>query len=387
MSIVEYFPEGIAKGEAFVNRKEERNYLLGRIKSNKHTVLMAPRRYGKTSLVIKVAEEMNLPYCSIDLLAAFNEEYVRDQIMAKVSRLVFDILPNLRKAKETVINIFKKMQPEISLGAFGQRLTLNLTSNPLQDITELLLRLDETAQYFKKKAVIFIDEFQQISRLKNFHSIEAAIRHAVERSEKIAYVFSGSNRSLLEQMFGDQGRPLYRLCQTIQLDRIKKEDYFTHLQNLATVKWGKNFPVEAIDHIFTNTELHPFYLNVLCQILWGENQMPSAEAIDTAWHTYVKTQRSIISHDIMELSPNQRKIMIALSKKAVKEIQAIEFSHALKISASSIQQAVDVLLRKDLIFQTEDRFYATLDPAMKYYLNVILWEDGLGASTTRYRIV
>ena len=49
---------------------------------------------------------------------------------------------------------------------------------------------------------------------KNYHSIEASIRHAVERSENISYVFSGSNRHLLKQMFGGQGRPLYRLCQT-----------------------------------------------------------------------------------------------------------------------------------------------------------------------------
>jgi uncharacterized protein len=184
---------------------------------------------------------MNLPHCSIDLLAAFSEEYVRDQIVDKVSGLVFDILPRVNKAKEKVISIFKKMKPEISIGAFGQKLTFSLTSSPLKDITELLLKLDETVQYFKKEAVVFIDEFQQISKLKNYHSIEASIRHAVERSDKIAYVFSGSNRRLLEQMFGDQGRPLYKLCQTIQLDRIKKDDYMPHLQQLAKNRWKKTF--------------------------------------------------------------------------------------------------------------------------------------------------
>lgn len=81
------------------------------------------------------------------------------------------------------------MNPEISVGAFGQRLSFHLSNNPLQDITELLLKLDETAHHFKKRVVIFIDEFQQISQLKNYHSIEASIRHAVERSRNVAYVF------------------------------------------------------------------------------------------------------------------------------------------------------------------------------------------------------
>jgi uncharacterized protein len=375
MDILKYFPEGIAKGDAFINRAEERHYLINRIKANKHTILMAPRRYGKTSLVIKIAEEMRIPYCTIDLLAAFSEEYVRDQIVDKISRLVFDILPSVNKAKEKVINIFKKLKPEISIGVFGQKLTFNLSSSPLKDITELLLKLDETAQYFKRGAVVFIDEFQQISKLKNYHSIEAAIRHAMERSDKIAYVFSGSNRSLLEQMFGDQGRPLYRLCQTVQLERIKKADYMDHLQKLAKTRWKASMAINAIEHIFDNTELHPFYMNILCQNVWRENQMPSANTIDSIWHNYVKTQRNIISHDIMELSSNQRKILIALSKCSVKKIQSTEFTAPLKISASSTQQAIEILASKDLIYQTNDGFYRILDPAMKYYLNVILWDD------------
>jgi len=371
MDVLKYFPEGIAKGEAFINREKERTYLINRIKSNKHTIIIAPRRYGKTSLVIKVSEEMKTPYCSIDLLAAFSEEYVRDQLLDKVGRLVFDIMPKLKKAKEKLISIFKRMNPEISLGVLGQRLTLSLTTNAIKDITELLLKLDETAKHFNKQAIIFIDEFQQISKLKNYHSIEAAIRHAVERSERIVYVFSGSNRNLLQQMFGEQGRPLYRLCQSISLDRISKDIYREHLQQLSKRQWGKNMSMEVMEHIFNNTELHPFYMNVLCQILWNENHIPSAETIDMKWHDYVKTQRNMISHDLMELSTNQRKVIVALAKCSVKEVQSSEFTSSLKISASSTQQAIDVLTRKDLVYQNQAGFYQVLDPAITHYLNTV----------------
>ena len=148
MNILKYFPEGVALGDAFINREKERSYLINRVKSSTHSVLIAPRRYGKTSLVMKVAKEMKAPYCSIDLLAAYSEEYVRDHIVNKVSQLVFALLPRMTKAKEKLIAIFKKMKPEISIGAFGQKLSLSLSDNPLQDITELLLKLDETAKIF-----------------------------------------------------------------------------------------------------------------------------------------------------------------------------------------------------------------------------------------------
>lgn len=375
MNTLKYFPEGIALGDAFINREKERRYLIGRIKSNKHSVLIAPRRYGKTSLVMQVAQDMKLPYCAIDLLAAYNEDYVRDQILDKVSRLVMDLLPSLTKAKQKLITIFKQMKPEISLGAFGQRLSLNLSSSPLQDITALLLKLDETAKVFKKRAVIFLDEFQQISQLKHYQAIEAAIRHAVERSENIAYVFSGSNRQLLNQMFGDQGRPLYRLCQTITLERMEKEVYIPHLQQLAILRWKKKLDKNVIERIFSLTELHPYYMNVLCQLLWESEKLPLKDTVDEMWHAYVKTQRHIISHDVIALSPNQRKVITALAKTPVKEIQASEFTAPLKISASSIQQSVDVLVRKDLVYKDKDGFYKVLDPAMRFYLNVILWKE------------
>lgn len=375
MKILKYFPEGVALGPAFINREDERKLLCSRIKSNKHCVLMAPRRYGKTSLVIKVADEMNIPYCSMDLLAAYSEEYVRDQIFNKVSRLVFELLPRIKKAKETLMYIFKKMKPEITIGIFGQRLSLNLSRSPLQDITELLLKLDETAKYFNKRAVIFIDEFQQISQLKNYHSIEASIRHAVERSENITYVFSGSNRRLLQQMFGDQGRPLYRLCQTINVERISTDTYQKHLNKLSIKRWKKHLSANSITQIFNCAELHPFYMNVLCQLLWEEKTIPSDEKVKTIWHNYVKAQKHIISHDVIELSLNQRKVLTALARSSVKEIQSAEFTSSIKISASSAQQALDVLVLKDLVYKNNDGYYNVLDPAMRFFLDVVLWEN------------
>jgi len=372
MTIGKEFPEGVAIGAAFVNREEERALLKKRIEAAQHTVLMAPRRYGKTSLVLKVAEELKLPHGTIDLFAAYNEEYVRDQLTDKVSKLVIELLPRFEKAKEKVFKIFKTMKPEISLGGFGQRLNLHLYSNPLQDITSLLLKLDETAKTFDKKVVIFMDEFQQISELKNYHAIEASIRHAVERSQHVSYVFSGSNRHLLNQMFGDQGRPLYRLCQTIELGRIQSDKYIKRFKRLSKKHWGEELSSEAMHAILRLTECHPFYVNAFCQAIWEQDKQPNnEEKVEKLWYNYIKRQRYNISLDVMKLSPNQRKVLIALARAPAHEVQATDFIAKLKISASSSHQAVDVLTKKDFVMNSDDG-YALVDPAVKYYLNYLL---------------
>ena len=116
-------------------------------------------------------------------------------------------------------------------------------------------------------------------------------------------------------------------------------------------------------------------MNVLCQLLWEKNDIPSVEGVNTIWHNYVKTQKHIIAHDITELSPNQCKVMTALAKLPAKEIQSTEFTVPIKISASSAQQSIEVLMYKDLVYKREDGFYCILDPAIKYYLDVVLWEN------------
>jgi len=77
----------------------------------------------------------------------------------------------------------------------------------------------------------------------------------------------------------------------------------------------------------------------------------------------------------MDLSLNQRKIITALAQSPAKEIQSAEFTTKHKISASSAQQSLEVLVDKDLVDQPENGFYRVLDPAMKYYLDVIIWTD------------
>ena len=366
---VNYFPEGLALGKAFLNREVERNTLTQRIHSTQHTVLMAPRRYGKTSLVMQVIQDLKVCHASIDFLTTYSEDNIRDRIAFQIERLALTLLPNIHKAKEKLLSVFKRMKPELTFSAFGQRLSLQLGAEPLQAISDLLERLDETAAHFEKKVVIFMDEFQQISQVKNYHAIEAAIRHSVERSQHIAYVFAGSQRQLLSQMFAEYGRPLYRLCQVLPIHRMEKTVYVPRFRKLAKEKWHTALSHETMERIFEKTELHPFYTNVLCQALWREKTLVTPEQVDFVWHTYVHTQRHVVNHDLMNLSLNQRKVILALAKSPTQAIQSVDFTAPLKISTSSAQQALETLMRKDLVEIDPQGFYRVLDPAMRYYLN------------------
>lgn len=365
---MQLFPSGIAEGEAFCNRVEERKRLTNNINKVVHTILIAPRRYGKTSLIKQVMHENSFNYEWVDFLSVTTREQVEDKISRAAKALLFKLSPDLIKLTKQTVDFVKSMSPELNLGAMGQSLTLHLTSNQKIPIDEMLLQIDEYAQKLEKRGVLVFDEFQQISELDQHSSVEALIRHAVERSKAITYIFSGSNRHLLQEMFSKSSRPLYRLCQAMPIERIEKGEYEKFLNNAAHKRWGKKLNVDAIDEILKLAECHPFYINALCNELWTDDELPSQDEVTLRWSWYVETHKSIIISDIISLPLNQKKVGYALAEQPTLEPSGNDLCIRTKLSTSSIRRALDYLLSKDIVYMNTSGVYGLLDPAVRYYM-------------------
>lgn len=362
------FPSGIAEGSAFCNRVKEREKLATNIMRNAHTILLAPRRYGKTSLIRQVLSENSFTYEWIDFLSVTTSEQVEEKILKIGKSLLFKLSPELIKLSKNTLDFVKSMTPELNLGAMGQSLTLHLTSDKKISIDEMLLEIDNYAQKVGKRGVLVFDEFQQISELTDNHSVEALIRHAVERSKAITYVFSGSNRHLLEEMFSKSTRPLYRLCQAMPIQRIHAEDYEKFLSEAAIKQWGKAISEKSISEILKLTECHSFYINGLCNDLWSLSVPPEKEEVSVVWAEYVKSNKRIIVSDIASLALNQKKVIQALAENPTSEPYASEFSLRIKLPAGSVRRAFEALLIKDIVYVDDQEVYRLLDPAIRYYL-------------------
>ncbi len=362
------FPAGLAEGQAFCNRVDERKMLKANIANVNHTVLVAPRRYGKSSLVKKVMDETSVHYAWVDFLAASSQKQVERQIGHAVAQLIYQIAPDLKKLQLNFSKFFKSMHPDFMIQVLGSSLSLHSNFEQSIAIDEALLGLDAYAQEVGKKAVIMLDEFQQISLLKEHRTIEALIRHAVERSKAITYIFSGSNRRLLTAMFSGSDRPLYKLCWAMPLERINIAEYEKFINASARKNWGSNLTPEVFQEIMAMTEQHPFYVNGLCNRLWQQKKQPTIVDVQQTWEWYVRLNRATIVADIIDLSANQKKVLTALATHPSREVFSKEFSTISDIPVASTRQVIDVLLSKDLIFQDETKCYRVLDPAVRRFL-------------------
>lgn len=365
---INLFPQGHAVGEAFCNRKRERERLANCFLAGEHTVIVAPRRYGKSSLIKQVILDTKIPGKHIDLLPATNISFINKAIKMCFSELASQIAPKTKLAKEKVASFVQSLHPKLSLNVLGQRLEVSTPQSTEQSIIDLLVALDTLARKVQQKVVICFDEFQQISLLKNYHSIEASIRHAVEKSTHVTYVFSGSNRHLLSQMFNSKSRPLYHLCELMQIDKIKPEEYLPILLSRARKHWKKSMEEGTIGEILHLTRCHPYYVNALCRQLWKLSALPTTTDVQCRWLDYVKTQSNWISDDLARMTPNQRNIMAALAYRPTDAPTSAEFCQRVELGASSVSTSLSLLLNNDLVSRDNTGQFRVLDPAVEIYL-------------------
>ena len=363
-----YFPQGIATDIAFCNRESERTALKASINAHEHIVLVAPRRYGKTSLLSQVLLENKFVGVRIDLFFVLSQSEVRQAIANAVAELMAKILPKNISAKQKIINKLKTINPKLTINILGQKLEIITKQHTDQSISELLLALDQAAVAANKTCVMVLDEFQQISELRENHAIEAAIRHAVESSSNVSYIFCGSKRHLLHEMFSDKSRPLYHLCDLMTIERISPEHYLKFINKMSKKRWQKVITSDAASEIIHLTENHPYYLNALCRYLWREPNLPDIGLVRKHWQEYVTRQAPWIISDLSALTLNRKQVLAALSQKPTKEPLGREFSTRASLNPSGIQKSLSGLLKLDMVYIDNNGFYKVLDPAIAFYI-------------------
>jgi hypothetical protein len=364
------FPTTIAVAEAFCNRVAERQLLKRYIKHGRHTVVIAPRRYDKTSLVNQVLLELKQPYCLIELTIATSIEDIERIILKNISSLLYSLLPKATKAKQNILKLFKWLNPELVLTVGGQKLVFHpdpSLKNAAEDIAEILVKVNAAAQMANKKVTIVIDEFQQLQEIRG-HNLEASIRHAMQYSTHVSYVFSGSNRHMLLSMFNNKNRPFYNSCEIMQIHRISISDYEPFIQRAAEKHWKKQLPKLVLDKIFQISERHPSYINRVCGYFWLTGQFPTEKGIEKFWDDFVESKRSEFSDDILGLSINQRKILSYITCHPTEHPSSKEVCGSVGISEASARQAVKALLQKDFIYRDNNKIIHILDPAFKKFI-------------------
>ncbi len=373
-----YFPRGIAMDGAFCNREVERKRLIANIKSRQHTLIMSPRRYGKTSLVKYTAHEMGILFGEVDLFVAVDAKRIEQQILTGVKKIITEVSTSREQVLDIIRQFFKNTNAKWTVGTQGVNIALIPANNddPAINIMEALLALEEVLSKKNKQAAFFIDEVQEIGEVASGRGIEGALRHVAQQSRFLSFIFSGSNRHLLSKMFYDKVRPLYKLCDRIILGRIDAVHYLKHINQLSKKRWGMKLDNNALGVLLDLTACHPFYVNSLCLRLWESDlqKAPSLEMISDHWEQMAREERQEIMQELSTLSHGQRKILIAIAEGDVRALTGKLFLKKINMTSSSVVEAIKVLEQRDYIEKKESGEYHFIDPLVATALRLYFGE-------------
>jgi uncharacterized protein len=366
---MDYFPLSLALGKAFCNRKTELQLLKNNLIESRPSLIVSPRRYGKTSLAVNAISQIKLTHTIFDFLSAINESDVEKIILKGAGHLINAVEKGPKKALKIATDLFAGLSIKLSLDTLGLSIEINKKSEePAANILKILERIEKLAEKYNKKLVLFFDEFQRVYEISENQSIESVIRQMAQQSRRLSFIFSGSNRHLLYQMFNDRNRPFYKLCDRITLERIGEREYELYLQEVAQKTGGKTLDTKVIKNIFVCTERHPYYLNLLCSRFWTQKKMTHDRVVEI-WQNYVIEERSQVAIELDLLSHSQRKLLITLARcDGTTAPRSSEFEIISGMPGATITQALKFLEKKDYIFKDQFGKYSVLDPLFKAVL-------------------
>lgn len=361
------FPLGISREHSFIGREEEQEWIAGNVKAKVHTLLTGQRRYGKSSLVLHTLNAKNIDFIEIDLQLCPSPRSMEENILCSIEKLINGLFDNKDKVISSIKYFLQKQNKlwEITLQKqTGISIEPNHHYNVAENILTLFQILEELLSINNKQAVIFIDEVQKIIQLENSIEIQGAIRHFAQKTQHISFIFSGSNRRLIKQMFGDQSMPLYQLCDTIKIDRISEKQYKNYIQSVAKSTLDINLSDEVLQKIVDLTQCHPRRTNHLCLHLWRfiehSEESPTSQHVQAVWNKVVSSEAQTIRSSLTKITNQQMQVLSNLVNQ--------DITHNTLPSLKQYAEDLQELEEKDIIEQLTENQYRVIDPVM---INVI----------------
>lgn len=347
-----FLTTGYAGAEYFCDREKETKELIRQLVNGNHVVLKSPRRIGKTGLLYHCFNQQELKdnYNTfiIDIYATKN---LHDFIFEMGRCIVNTLKPKGRKAIEKFLEIASALRPGVSFDIMGNA-TWSLGVDKPVAPEFVLEQIFHYIGQSEKPCIIAIDEFQQITYYPE-KNVEALLRTYIQQCNNAHFVFSGSERHLLSEMFNSPARPFFASTSPFSLDKLPLEKYtpfvIKHFDND-----NKIITPEIVEMIYTRFEGVTWYMQKVFNQLYmnmQEGEVCSAEMLDQTIDIIIEDNSSSYADLLYQLTSRQAQLLMAISREGkASEITSSRFIKKYHLpAASSIQTALKSLLEKQLV--------------------------------------
>lgn len=366
------------EGDTFTDRKEETNRLKMNFLYGVNTILISPRRMGKTSLVEKVCSLVESDTLKIAKIDAFGCRSENDFINAFATAVVRATSSKWEEWMENAKTFLSRFIPKISIGQDPLTdFSIALEYNRANTVTEDILQLPETIAKQKGiKIVICIDEFQQIADFPDSITFQKKLRSVWQLQSNVSYCLYGSKKHMMEKMFQSQSHPFYRFGDLFYLDKISETDWVEYICDRFRVT-GKEISRELASEICTVTDRYSSYVQQLAWLVWlRTDKHATKEDVEFGIDRMLDACEPLFIQQTESLSAYQMNFLRALANGVHTGFTRSEILDTYQLgTAANISRLKKALTEKDLIMMTAPKKLEISDPILALWLKRRVWKS------------
>jgi AAA+ ATPase superfamily predicted ATPase len=355
----------------FTNREKDMERLLSNFENRTNTILISPRRWGKSSLVAKAAEKAHkknktLRFCFIDLYNLRSEEQFYEQFALEVLKA------SSSKVEELTNQAFKfigRMMPKIIVENMpGNEVSLGLDWKEVRKNPDDILNLPENLSRDKKfRFVICIDEFQNIAGFEDHVAFQKKLRSHWQKHSNTTYCLYGSKRSMMMDVFTSSNMPFYKFGDILFLEKITREDWLPFIMKRFK-DTGKGINPEAAGAIIDLADCHSYYVQQLAQQAWLRTKRICNSEIVAEAHDGMVLQMSLLFQTITDSLSNTQVNFLKALICGEKQLSSVEVLQTYRLgSSANVTRIREALVSKEIV-EVQNKEYVFLDPVYRFWL-------------------
>jgi uncharacterized protein len=352
----------LALDDSFTNREDEIRELTRDILNGQDVVVLAPRRYGKTSLVWRVIQEVvkkKVLVAQVNLMTTPTKERLAEKLAGSIYENVASALFRARERLRIFADL--RIRPIVTINPDTGTPSFSFDAGyPKQDVDATIERLLELpgqlAAERKRKVALVFDEFQEVVDIDP--DLPKLMRSVFQEQPEVAHVYLGSKRHMMERIFNDENEPFWRSARQMELGVIEPPRFEGYVAT-SFERTGKKIAPETITAVLETTGGHPYATQELCYFLWEET--PKGRRAGPAEYGRALADVLRAEHAHFELIWDQASTVQRLTLQALAAERGRPLSgdyrrrHKLP-GASTVQRALQALTRNELVTRADNEY-------------------------------
>ena len=345
-----FFIKGYHGPEFFCDRVAETKKILAAVENGRDVTLMAPRRYGKTGLIHNVFSKLQKGFGPV-YMDIFQISNLTEFTKAFSSRVVSELATPIEKTGKGLLDFFRCCRPTATPQPDGR---VEFSFNIVPDDAEATLK--DTFDFLesrKVEPVVAIDEFQQVREFPE-KGVEAMLRSYVQFCSRSHFIFAGSKKHLMEEMFALPRGPFYQSTQLMNIDVIDRNSFSSFAEGFFR-RSGRCFDRDSFEYLYDRFNGVTWYLQVVLNRVWErESGLDSQEAVDETVEQLIDEGEPTYSDLLLSQTVSAQSVLKAVAAEGiVKEIsaKALIDKYSLPVG-STIRSLVRELVDRNLVYKS-----------------------------------